>query len=77
MMTDKQENSACSSNVCPHKIAFVLDNPFRKLLQNPSKIVGEYIRQGDTVIDLGCGPGFFSIPMAGFVGENGKVIAVD
>jgi ubiquinone/menaquinone biosynthesis C-methylase UbiE len=76
-MIDEQKSCACNSHVCPHKIAFMLDNPIRKLFQNPSKVVGEYIHPGDTVIDLGCGPGFFSIPMAVMVGENGKVIAVD
>ncbi|AKJ37324.1 class I SAM-dependent methyltransferase [Methanosarcina barkeri] len=27
-------------------------------------------------MDLGCGPGFFSLAMAKLVGENGKVISV-
>lgn len=74
---NEQNNIPCNSHVCSHKMAFMLDNPFRKLFQNPMKIVGEFIHPGDTVIDLGCGPGFFSIPMAGLVGEKGKVIAVD
>jgi ubiquinone/menaquinone biosynthesis C-methylase UbiE len=30
-----------------------------------------------TVLDLGCGPGFFTIEMAGMVGESGRVIASD
>lgn len=30
-----------------------------------------------TVLDVGCGPGFFSIDMAKMVGENGRVIAAD
>ncbi|MBU2429671.1 MAG: class I SAM-dependent methyltransferase, partial [Proteobacteria bacterium] len=43
----------------------------------PEKIVKEYIGNGDTVIDLGCGPGFFSIEMAKMVGTTGKVYCVD
>jgi len=39
--------------------------------------MGEYIEPGQTVLDLGCGPGTFSIAMAKMVGESGKVIAVD
>jgi FkbM family methyltransferase len=74
-MTGKQDE--CGSHVCPHKMAWIMDNWFRRLLQNPVKIVGEYIKEGDTVIDFGCGPGFFSIPMARMVGETGQVIAVD
>lgn len=64
-------------HVCPHQIGFMLDNWFRRLIQNPKKIVGDYIRQGATVIDMGCGPGFFTIDMAKMVGEDGRVIAVD
>ena len=30
-----------------------------------------------TVLDVGCGPGFFSIELAKLVGESGNVIAVD
>ena len=64
-------------HVCPHQAGFMLDNPFRRLIQNPVKIVGEYIRKGDTVIDVGCGPGYFTIDMAKMVGEAGRIIAVD
>jgi ubiquinone/menaquinone biosynthesis C-methylase UbiE len=30
-----------------------------------------------TVLDVGCGPGFFTIPMAQLVGKTGRVIAAD
>lgn len=30
-----------------------------------------------TVLDIGCGPGFFSIDMAKMVGKSGRVIAAD
>jgi ubiquinone/menaquinone biosynthesis C-methylase UbiE len=33
--------------------------------------------QGDTILDLGCGPGFCSIDLAYIVGAFGKVIGVD
>lgn len=36
-----------------------------------------YIRQGMTVLDLGCGPGFFTIEMAKLINRSGKVIAAD
>ncbi len=65
------------SHVCPHKFAFMLDNWVRKLFQNPAKILKDYISPGATVVDIGCGPGFFTIEMAKMVGENGRVIAVD
>jgi ubiquinone/menaquinone biosynthesis C-methylase UbiE len=40
-------------------------------------IVGGYVEQGQTVLDLGYGPGVFSMAMAKIVGEKGKVISVD
>jgi ubiquinone/menaquinone biosynthesis C-methylase UbiE len=55
----------------------MLDNRLRRLIQNPARILGDYIRKGATVIDMGCGPGFFTIDMARMVGEDGRVIAVD
>jgi ubiquinone/menaquinone biosynthesis C-methylase UbiE len=35
------------------------------------------IKKGDTFIDFGCGIGYFSIPALDYVGEKGKVIAID
>lgn len=76
-MSKSAKNPGKKVDVCPHQFAFMLDNWFRKLLHRPEKIVGDYIKAGDTVIDLGCGPGFFSIDMAKMVGKEGRVIAVD
>jgi len=36
-----------------------------------------YIKEGMTVLDQGCGPGFFSIDLAHMVGRAGRVIASD
>ena len=66
-----------TSRICSWKHAFALDNPIRRLIHNPQKILGGYIEPGQTVLDVGCGPGAFSIAMAKMVGELGKVIAVD
>ncbi len=68
----------CGKNrVCPVERAGSLDNRFRRWLQDPRKIVGPYIEAGMTVLDLGCGPGFFTIDMARMVGKSGRVIASD
>jgi ubiquinone/menaquinone biosynthesis C-methylase UbiE len=79
-MTAKQstmETQNQDHRVCPHTMACMLDNPFRRLVQSPNRIVGPFIQPGDTAVDLGCGPGFFTIDMARLVGANGRVIAVD
>ena len=63
--------------ICPVERAGSLDSRFRRWLQNPQKILKPYIKEGMTVLDLGCGPGFFSIDMAQMVGNSGGVIASD
>jgi ubiquinone/menaquinone biosynthesis C-methylase UbiE len=64
--------------VCPWwSVPLTIDLPFRRLLHDPQKIVGPYVKPGMTVMDVGCGVGWFSIPMARMVGDHGKVIAVD
>jgi len=70
---NKKENK----RVCPVENAGGLDNSFRKLLQNPRKILEPYIKEGMTVLDLGCGPGYFSVEMAKLLNGSGKVIAAD
>jgi ubiquinone/menaquinone biosynthesis C-methylase UbiE len=66
-----------NNRVCPVEHAGVLDFNFRKLLQNPQKILRPYVLNGMTVLDIGCGPGFFSKELAKMVGPSGKVIAAD
>lgn len=65
------------NHVCPLAIAGSLDNRLRRWIQNPQKILRPYINEGMTVLDIGCGPGFFSIEIAQMVGKAGRVIASD
>lgn len=53
------------------------DNWLRRRLVDPRKLVGQYIRDGQTAADLGCGPGFFTLALAEAVGPTGTVYAVD
>jgi ubiquinone/menaquinone biosynthesis C-methylase UbiE len=66
-----------NKRICPVEYAVGLDNSVRRLLQNPRKILKPYIHEGMTVLDLGCGPGFFSIEIAKMLKDSGKVIAAD
>jgi len=66
-----------NSRICPVEYAGGLDNSFRRLLQDPRKILKPYIQKGMTVLDMGCGPGFFSIEIANMLAGSGKVISAD
>ena len=66
-----------SDRICPLEKAGTLDTKIRRWLQNPQKILKPYIKEGMTVLDFGCGPGFFSVGLAQMVGESGRVIAAD
>ena len=66
-----------NKRICPVEYSGGLDNSFRRLLQNPRKILKPYIHEGMTVLDLGCGPGFFSVEIAKMLKDSGKVFAAD
>lgn len=64
-------------DVCPWWAAWLLDNPLRRALHNPERIVRGLVRPGETALDLGCGVGVFTLALARAVGARGTVIAAD
>ena len=66
-----------SSFVCPWWMVYSFDNPLRKLVQPPDRLLGDLVAPGDHCLDIGCGIGYFSIPLARLVGPSGSVTAVD
>jgi ubiquinone/menaquinone biosynthesis C-methylase UbiE len=65
------------AHICPWWGGYFIDNWIRRLLHNPAKIIGPYVKTGMTVMDVSCGMGMFSLAMARMVGDEGRVIAVD
>jgi ubiquinone/menaquinone biosynthesis C-methylase UbiE len=63
--------------VCPWWICFTFDNFLRKPFHKPEQILGPYIEESMTVLDIGPGMGYFTIPLARMVGPRGRVIATD
>ncbi|GAB6093954.1 class I SAM-dependent methyltransferase [Desulfatiferula olefinivorans] len=63
--------------VCPVERSGRLDGRLRAWVQNPEKILSPYVKEGMRALDVGCGPGFFTLPMARLVGGSGRVVACD
>lgn len=62
----------------PAFIARFIDNPIRRRIQPPTKVVDWIgIQDGMHILEIGPGPGTFTIEAAKRVGEEGKVFAID
>ena len=66
-----------SHRVCPWWLGYLLASPLRRLIQDPAKVLGPYVREGMTVLEPGPGMGFFTLELARLVGPTGRVLAVD
>jgi len=53
-----------------YKLADLIWNPKRHIKKIP-------LKEGMAVVDYGCGPGRYTIPVAKLVGQKGRVFAVD
>jgi len=59
-------------------ISLMHDNPLLPLLKNPYRSLQTAgLRAGQKVVEVGCGPGFFTVPAAKIVGAEGIVYAID
>jgi len=62
----------------PYQMAFVLVNPLRKLFTNRERVIRDAaITNSSIVLEIGCGPGFFTETISKIVGKEGKVYAQD
>jgi ubiquinone/menaquinone biosynthesis C-methylase UbiE len=64
---------------CPTWLSWIieLDNPFSKTNKSNIIITHLELHQGIKVLDIGCGPGRLTIPIAKKIGAQGEVLAVD
>jgi ubiquinone/menaquinone biosynthesis C-methylase UbiE len=65
------------NHTCPWWLCFTFDNPLRKLIHNPIKILNPFLKKDDSVLDLGPGMGYFTLPICEIVGNKGTVYAAD
>lgn len=55
-----------------------LDNPQRVKYNNPEKLLqGSGIQLGQTVLEIGCGSGFFTVPASKMLGDQGILYSTD
>jgi ubiquinone/menaquinone biosynthesis C-methylase UbiE len=74
-MTRKIES--LEGQVCPWWLIGTFDNPLRRLIHDPQRILEGLVLAGQQAADIGCGMGYFTIPLARLVGSEGKVYAID
>jgi ubiquinone/menaquinone biosynthesis C-methylase UbiE len=67
-MTTSKEKSDKHFPVWAHKFSTLSSNPKKYCI---------YVKKGQVVADLGCGPGFYTLALADCAGSEGKVYAVD
>jgi len=66
------------SNFSFRIISLMHDNPLLPYFRNPQRLLkAAGLKQGQKVLEVGCGPGFFTIPAATIVGKEGFVYTVD
>ena len=71
-----EQKSKTMSNVVYRLMALALACSY--LFMNARKqLLKSGVKEGQTVLDFGCGPGFYAIPAAEIVGDKGKVYALD
>jgi ubiquinone/menaquinone biosynthesis C-methylase UbiE len=59
-------------------LAAGMESRFRHRFFPPEKILqGVDMSPGQAVLEVGCGTGFFTIPAAGMIGEQGRLVAMD
>jgi ubiquinone/menaquinone biosynthesis C-methylase UbiE len=82
-MCSQNKKIRCRSGLETSKIAYwsiriMHDNPILPLVKNPYRLLNTAgLNKGQQVLEVGCGPGFFTIPASRIVGEEGHVYAVD
>jgi ubiquinone/menaquinone biosynthesis C-methylase UbiE len=77
-MSNRIEEKYRHSKIAFRIISRMHDNPLLPIFRNPQRLLkAAGLKQGQKVLEVGCGPGFFTIPAAKIVGEEGFVYAVD
>ena len=59
-------------------LAAVMESRFRYRFFGPEKILaGADVQPGQVILEIGCGTGYFTLPLAKLVGDQGQLVAMD
>lgn len=76
-MTKEYKNSFSGKGVFPPKYAFMLLIPFRNIFLSPKKLIQRLeLQENNKVLEIGPGPGYFSLPVARIL-KKGKLVLLD
>ncbi len=77
-MSTRPNGKALPRSPFPAFCSFMLTHPWRQRQFDREKITDQAtVNLGQTILEIGCGPGFFTEALAQKVGVDGKVIAQD
>lgn len=63
---------------CPYSLAGALEMPGRRLVAGPAKVLSAFgVEEGQRVVEIGPGTGFYSVEAARRVGRSGHLICID
>ncbi|AOT69452.1 class I SAM-dependent methyltransferase [Geosporobacter ferrireducens] len=67
-----------NGNLIYKKMLMWLNNPKRVKYNNPDRLVqASGIQSGQTVLEIGCGSGFFTVSASKILGDEGKLYSID
>ncbi len=58
-------------------ISFIHDKMYGLFMNGEKMLLSAGLKEGDAVLEVGCGPGFFTLPATKIVGEKGFIYAID
>ena len=77
-MNTKELGESKLLNLLFKPAGMAMESRLRRILHDPVKILrGADVQSGQTVLEVGSGTGFFSIPAARLIGDRGRLIAMD
>ena len=77
-MSAKDLGNSRILNLLLKPAGLIMGSKLRRKIFDPVKTLqGAGIRSGQTVLEVGCGTGFFTIPAAQLIGDQGSLLATD